>query len=230
MKGYKPVIAGVALFPQTFTVAPAAVVTGILINKLNRYRPMLWIGWTLATLGEGLMHLLDVHTSTPAWVFIALTAGLGLGILFPSMAFAVQAASKPADLAFAVAMFSFFRAFGQALGVAIGGVIFQNQMHAHLLTYPDLAPMAAAYSRDAAGLVQIINAMAEGLMKEQVRQAYADSLKTVWAVMCGLAGLGLVANFAIRELTLFVRQETAQGFLREDERRKRGDVEKTVVS
>jgi hypothetical protein len=38
-KNYSPVTSGVALFPFTFTVAPAAVMVGIVITKTGRYRP-----------------------------------------------------------------------------------------------------------------------------------------------------------------------------------------------
>ena len=79
------------------------------------------------------------------------------------MGFAVQASAKPEDVAISVAMFSFFRALGQAVGVAIGGVVFQNRMYTNLLKYPALAPMAHEYSQDAAGLVQVIQRMESGL-------------------------------------------------------------------
>lgn len=38
VKGQTPILAGVSLFPETFTVAPAAMVTGILITRWGRYR------------------------------------------------------------------------------------------------------------------------------------------------------------------------------------------------
>lgn len=38
-KDYSPVTSGVALFPFTFTIAPAAVMVGIVITKTGRYRP-----------------------------------------------------------------------------------------------------------------------------------------------------------------------------------------------
>ncbi|RMZ84492.1 hypothetical protein DV737_g1080, partial [Chaetothyriales sp. CBS 132003] len=72
VKGYKPIIAGVALFPATFTVAPMAVVTGISITKLNRYRWSIYAGWAVTTLGCGLLILLDVGTTIPQFIFINL--------------------------------------------------------------------------------------------------------------------------------------------------------------
>ena len=182
----------------------------------NKSPNSIWSGWALTTLGSGLLYLLDVNTSTVAWIFLNLVSGVGMGILFPAMGFAIQAATdNQKDLAFAVALFSFFRAFGQAIGVAIGGTIFQNQMKQKLLSYPLLAPQATAYSADASALVQIIKGMAQGEARQQLVQAYADSLKTVWAVMCGFAGVALLVSFLTRGYDLDRALETEQGFQEE---------------
>ncbi|KAL8802998.1 MAG: hypothetical protein Q9200_006387 [Gallowayella weberi] len=215
VKGFSPVISGVALFPETFTVAPASIVVGILITVTGRYRWAIWSGWVLTVLGTGLLYLLDVNTSTVEWIFLNLVGGLGMGMLFPSMAFAIQASSTNADLAFAIAMFSFFRAFGQAIGVAVGGTIFQNQVKTKLLSYPLLASKADEYSKDASRLVQIIKAMQDGVVKEDMKHAYADSLKVVWATMCGLAAVGLILSFWTKGLDMNKPLETEQGFLEE---------------
>ena len=211
VKGQTPTLSGISVFPETFTVAPAAVVVGILITKTGRYRWAIWAGWVLTVLGSGLLYLMDVHTSTVKWVFLTLVSGIGLGMLFPSMTFAIQASSTNADLAFAISMFAFFRAFGQAVGVAVGGTIFQNQMKIKLLAYPDLASKADQYSRDATSLVQIIKGMQDGAMKLQLQQSYADSLKTVWVTMCGLSALGLALSLLTKELDLNRPLETEQG-------------------
>ena len=225
VKGESPILSGVSLFPQTFTVAPASVIVGILVSLTGRYRWAIWSGWVLTVAGTGLLFLLDVHTSTIAWIFLNLVSGLGTGMLFAGMAFAIQASSTNRDLAFAVAMFSFFRAFGQAIGVAVGGTVFQNTMKKKLLAYPTLAPKAEDYSRDAASLVQIIKGFAPGEqgVKVELVQAYADSLKVVWVTMCGLAAVALVASFATKGLDLNRPLETEQGFWEEQRVR---DVEK----
>jgi len=224
VKGQTPILSGVSMFPETFTVAPASLATGVIITKTGRYRFAIWAGWGLTTLGSGLLCLLDVHTTTASWIFLNLVSGLGMGMLFPSMAFAIQASSTNSDLAFAVAMYSFLRAFGQAIGVAIGGTIFQNQMRVKLSAYPLLAPKAEQYAADASALVQIIKAMPHDTMREQLVQSYADSLKIVWAVMCGLAGVALVSSVFIKGLSLDRPFETEQGFAKVE--RGEGDVEK----
>ncbi len=211
VKGQRPIIAGISVFPETFTVAPAAVVVGIIITKTGRYRWAIWGGWVLSILGTGLLYLLDVHTSTVQWIFLNLVSGLGLGMLFPSMAFAIQASSTNADLAFAIAMFAFFRAFGQAVGVAIGGTIFQNQMKVKLLAYPGLATKADQYSRDATSLVRIIKETQDATLKLQLQQSYADSLKIIWVTLCGLCALGFLLSLWTKGLDLNKPLETEQG-------------------
>lgn len=212
VKGQTPILAGVSLFPETFTVSPAALVTGIIVSKTGRYRWATWSGWVLTTAGTGILFLLDVNTPTVGWVFLNLVSGLGLGMLFTSMAQAIQASVANRDIAFAVAMFCFFRAFGQAIGVAVGGTVFQNQIKSKLLQFPALAPMADSYSKDASSLVQIIKAMPMGPDKTDLKQSYADALKIVWLTMCGLSALATVLSLWTRGLDLDRPLETEQGF------------------
>jgi MFS family permease len=212
VKGYSPIIAGVAIFPETFTVAPVSVLTGFLVTLTGRYRWALWSGWVLTTFGLGILYLLDVDTSVVSWVFLNLACGIGMGLLFPSMAFAIQAASTNADLAFAVAMFSFFRAFGQTIGVAVGGTVFQNEMKKQLLGYALLASKAEEYSKDASSLVQVIKRFPEGPAKSQLIQSYADALKIVWVTMCAMSAVALILSLWTKGLDLNKPLETEQGF------------------
>lgn len=214
VKGYKPVIAGVALFPATFTVAPLAVVTGFAITKTGRWRWSIWSGWVISTLGLGLLVLLEVDTKIPQWIFIDLVSGVGLGILFPSLQFQLQAASTNKDMAFAVAMFVFFRSFGQALGVAIGGVIFQNEMANNLRSYPLFFERASELAKDAVALVEIIRHTSVEDGKLDLQTAYTDSLRTVYIFVTAMAGVSLVASLFIKPYDLNVGLETDQGLIK----------------
>ncbi|KAE8422273.1 major facilitator superfamily domain-containing protein [Aspergillus pseudocaelatus] len=211
VKEFNPILTGIALFPETFTVAPCAVLTGVFISVTGRYRGAICLGWTLSTLGTGLLCLMKVDTSTTAWIFLNIVPGVGLGVLFPALAFAVQASASSESLAIAVAMFSFFRALGQSIGVAVGGVVFQNYMYTNLHKYPTLAPMAREYSKDATGLVQIVKAMPNMEDKAHLQEAYTDSLRVVWAVCCIVCGVALVLSFGTQRYSLDRALESDQG-------------------
>ena len=202
VQGLSPILSGVALFPETFTVAPGAFIVGTLISRTGRYRWAVWSGWAITTLGLGLLYLLDVNTSTVKWIFLNLVVGVGLGFNYSALGVTLQAATSEEDMTSAVAMFTFFRLMGQALGVVIGGVTFQNEIRSKLLQIPSLAPMADQYENDGAALAQQIKSIKDSNDRTDVIQVYADSLKTVWAVLCGVAALALLTSLIITDLSL----------------------------
>ncbi|EOD43394.1 putative mfs multidrug transporter protein [Neofusicoccum parvum UCRNP2] len=211
VKNYNPILAGVALFPATFTVAPMSIIAGIVISKTGDYRVVTWLGWIAATIGLGVMILLDVSTSVAQWFFITFTTGIGLGLLYTSLAIINQAATPSDELmSFAVSLFIFARCLGQCLGVAMSGSIFQNRMRQNLLN-TSLADKAVEYSRDASSIVAVLGQMPEGQAKDDLIQAYADSLKIVWAVFCALAGVATVASFFVKKVSLDRDHQTKQG-------------------
>ncbi|KAK8063058.1 hypothetical protein PG997_015155 [Apiospora hydei] len=212
VQGYNPILAGVALFPATFTVAPMSILAGFVITKRGEYRWVTWIGWVISTLGLGLMILLDVGLSAPQWFFLTIVVGLGLGLLYSSLAIINQAAAASDELlSFAISMFIFARMLGQCLGVAICGVVFQNAMKAELKKTTTLVDMADEYSRDASGLVPLLEEMPAGLQKTELVQAYADALKTVWMVMCVLSGVAMIGSFFIKQISLDREHKTQHG-------------------
>jgi len=139
-------------------------------------------------------------------------SGIGTGVLFAGIDIAIPATADTIDMGYAVAFLTFFRTFGQSIGVAVGGCIFQNALQKEMQAYPILAPFAAKFSQDAMGLVQMIKLMDGGLAKTQLIQAYADSIKTLWLPMCGMASVGLLSNLMVKQFTLDVEHRTEQGF------------------
>lgn len=202
VRGYNPILSGVALFPATFTVAPVSIISGVIITKTGDFRGVIWLGWLATTIGCGVMILLDVETTTLQWVFLCMCTGIGLGFLYTSLALINQAASDDSNMAFAISLFIFFRAIGQCIGVAICGVVFQNQMETRLLAIPSLANQAGEYSKDASSTVLTIKSLPNSDNKKLLVQAYADSLKIIWAVMCALSGVAMVGSFFIRKVSL----------------------------
>ena len=202
VKGYNTTITGVALFPETFTVAPAAVIVGVAIGKVGSFRWAVWSGWLMCILGLGIMWLLDVDTSVVKWIFLNLTAGIGTGFLYPAHQFSIQSATADADLAPAVSMWSFFRSVGQTLGVAVGGVILQNQLKHNIASYASVAQHADAYSQAASALATTLRDMPPSQARADLKSAYADSLKVIWVTMCGLSALGFFISLVVKDYPL----------------------------
>ena len=202
VKGLTPIMSGVTLFPETFTIAPCAFLTGAAIARFNSYRWAIWSGWAITTLGVGILYLMDVNTTTVQWVFMNLVLGIGSGFNYVALGVMLQAATAEEDMTSAVSLFTVFRPLGQALGVAIGGVIFQNQMKTKLDAIPSLAAMSDEYASNGAALAQIIKAMPPSPNKTLLVQAYADSLKIIWIVLCALSGFALLTSIPIKAISL----------------------------
>ncbi|RAK84021.1 putative transporter [Aspergillus costaricaensis CBS 115574] len=211
VKGYTPILAGTALLPLTFTLCPSAIIVGLLITRWGRYRWAVIIGSFLACLGSGILCIINTHTSVAGWVCLMLVPGLGLGFLFPALIYVIQTSAEPRHLTMAVAMCSFFRSLGQAVGIAIGGVIFQNCMYSNLMKYPAHVPHADEYSRDVASLVETLRMMPGSAAKEDLKTAYSDSLRIVWAVCCALAGCSALLSWLIRDYNLIADEPVREG-------------------
>jgi hypothetical protein len=194
---YSPKFAGVAAFPETLTIAPAAVAAGFGISTLGRYREILWLGWLLTTFGMGLMCILDVNTSVPSWVFINMVPGLGLGILIPAQSTAIQAATNNENAGYAISMSMLIRSSGQAVGVAIGGTVFQNMLK-NAINYSTIRNVVTAEA-----LIRTIQdfpgSQAE---KRELNRAIVEALRSVWGTGCGLAGVAGLASLLTKSLSL----------------------------
>ncbi|KAM0375491.1 hypothetical protein ACHAPY_007988 [Fusarium culmorum] len=160
------------------------------------YRPFIWAGWTLVPLGMGLMMLLEKDTETYKWVLIYLTGGLGLGILYSAQAFAAQASASNSDLPFAASMYAFCRSLGQGIGVAVGGVTFQNEFRKQIEKSTEFALKADEWAKDASALVQIVKKSPASmqLMRDTIINGYIKGLRTVWMVLTLVACVALVVS------------------------------------
>ncbi|KAK3072219.1 hypothetical protein LTR53_007211 [Teratosphaeriaceae sp. CCFEE 6253] len=225
VRGFSPVISGVALFPATFTVAPMAIVPGIVISKFGRYRWAIWGGWALTTLGVGFLCAVDIDTQLVQIVLTDLATGMGLGSLFPALQFQLQSAADAKHLGTSVAMFAFFRGLGQTMGIAIGGNIFQNALTAKLKQQPLFAANAEALAKDATGVVQWLQHEPNGEARTVMRTAFTDSIRIVYIVIAGFALVATVASAFVKHYDMDRALETEQSLVEAEQGRSEKEVE-----
>ncbi|KAK2048224.1 major facilitator superfamily transporter [Colletotrichum somersetense] len=225
VKDYSVVISAVAALPESLTVAPAGMAVGIIAGVTGRYRWSLWSGWVMTTLGAGLMCLMRPSTTVPQWIWLNIPIGIGTGMLFPAMALSIQAACAPALNGQAAAFYSFLRTFGQSVGVAVSGVIFQNAFRTKLAQIPALAHVAEEYSRDATIVVDVIKRMPKGdPMRADLVEAYCDALRAIWISLIAFAGFCMLLSVTVKKYSLDQEHVTKQGLVTSDDT-SRQDVE-----
>ncbi|KAI1387590.1 major facilitator superfamily transporter [Hypoxylon trugodes] len=215
VKLYSPVTSAVALLPETVGLSLASVAVGVLTGITKRYRWALWSGWALTTTGAGLLYLLGTHTTVTQWVFLNIPFGIGTGMLFTAEILAIQAATEPELNGEAAGFFSFIRIFGQALGVAISGVIFQNSLKQKLLQIPGFASLADEYSRDATAIVALIQGMTDGNTKTQMIQAFSDALGSIWLSLLAFSATGLLLSMTVKGYSMAQEHVTSQHLVQE---------------
>lgn len=112
-KDASPTRSGVELFGVSFVLAPIGVCTGVSITLSHRYRPQMWAGWVLATIGIGTLIILDEETSLATVIGFEALIGIGLGILTSTVLFPILAPLDVAQHAHGIALYTFIRNFSQ---------------------------------------------------------------------------------------------------------------------
>lgn len=201
VKGLSPVLTGISALPITSSLVPASVFVAGIIARTGLFRCAIWMGWVLTTISTGLLLLSNTNTKTAVWATVLILLGFGHGLVLSALNLGVQAISTVNSVAHAVAMYSFLRAVGAALGVGIGGTVFQNAMSKRLsvLGLPtDIAKNAEAY-------IEVLHTLpANSVFKINIIECYGTGIQGVFTVMTGFSGLAMFLSF-LKQNTLWTR-------------------------
>ncbi|KAJ5527506.1 hypothetical protein N7513_011665 [Penicillium frequentans] len=192
---FSATLSGVALFAITgFAVTPAAVVGILLANESKCSKWIISGGWILTTLAAGCSILLDRITPTVGWVILFLTLGLGHGLLISSYNIRVQSIPKNEEAALStkpITISLFMRAWGMAVAVPIGGVLFLscfgNELQSLGLDW-DVINTARGYI-----VLMDQTQMSDG-ERDIIKDASASALQAVWEVIAGVSALGGISS------------------------------------
>ncbi|GAA6060654.1 hypothetical protein JCM10212_001210 [Sporobolomyces blumeae] len=211
-KGDTPIQSGVSTFSLSFTIAPLAMIAGVSVGITGHYKLQNVLGWMLAVIGTGLMTLLEWDSVKAAWVGYPVIVGCGVGLLYSATNFAVLAPVTPAQQPLAIAFYGFSRNFGQVFGIAIGSTILQNRLNSLL---PRSFAAEFGSGEIAFAVIPVIKGLPEPL-RTQVRVAFADSIRTIWYFVLGVAGLGFVVSLVMKSLPLTMERDENWGVLEKE--------------
>lgn len=201
--GDRPLRAAVESFPLSLTLMPFAVLAAFAIDYCRRYCWSIWTGWTLTTVGMGLMSLLAQNSGQATRSCLQLVAGTGIGILFPALSIPSQAAVNVDDNGLAIGTFVFARQLGGAVGLAVGSAIFTNTFKGALpQNLPgNLLPLKSG--NNAENFISELRSL--GLAPTElapVLQAYDHAVRRVWIALIAVSGVGFVACLLMRDISL----------------------------
>lgn len=178
IKRMTPLMTGVWALPATLTVAPMALVIGLVVSKTGHYRGFLLGGWLLTTIQLGILCHINENTVPGELIVVSVLIGVAMGALVPSMSVAVQSTVARADAGHAIAMVYMLRSAGQCLGIAIGLSVFSTRLR-------DLLEGTGS-GKDAAE--DFVKNIRNSSPSADVRVGVVvQALRTVWLTGCVLA-------------------------------------------
>ncbi|KAJ0121092.1 hypothetical protein J7T55_008253 [Diaporthe amygdali] len=220
LKQATPLESGIDVLPFSVFYVPLAVLTGGLMSKFGRYKPIHWVGFGFTSVACGLLAILTATSSRAAWVCFQLLLSIGAGFTMISILPVIQASHPESYLATATSTFAFVRNFGFVWGITIPSVIFNAQVNRNLFWVEDDAVRqqlrdGGAYGYAGTGLINGL----EPVVKEQVFDVYSSALKAVWEAAAAMAGVAFFLVFLEQSLELKMDQETEFGM--EEERKRK---------
>lgn len=117
--------AGLTMMPLTLGVVAGSVLSGQIVARTGRYKPLMLGSLALLVIAFALMAFtLDIGTTRGAVTMRMVLIGLGIGPSFPLFTLATQNAAPPSELGAVTAATTFARSLGQVVGVAVFGALF----------------------------------------------------------------------------------------------------------
>ncbi|KAG8924839.1 hypothetical protein FRC00_004659 [Tulasnella sp. 408] len=163
---------------------------GVTVTFLKVYIPQNYLGWVLTSIGVGLLTTLKVSSPASAWVGYQIIESIGFGILYGAPKFPIPASVNITESA-------------------------HNELKKKLpQTYLDMFPGEGVEITYAA--VPRVEGLAE-LLKREVRDAFAGSLRTVWVVMAAVSVVGFFTVLGMKQLEVHEVTDEKWGLERQKE-------------
>jgi EmrB/QacA subfamily drug resistance transporter len=146
---------GLLLLPFMMGVVFGSIVSGQITSRTGRYRYVGLIGLAIATFALYLLSQITRDTSNATVIRDMVILGLGIGPSMPLLPMIAQNLFGLADTGVVTGSVTFFRTIGGAVGTAILGTIFNNQLASNLKEIPISGPLASADSH----VAQLVTAL-----------------------------------------------------------------------
>ena len=211
---------GVLLLPTVTVGVPVALISGVVLTKTGRYKPLHLGGFSLMTLAAGLYTLLDPSSSLAAIVMFQFIAGLGTGCVLTTLLPAAQADLPQALVAPVTSTWGFMRSYGSIWGISVPAAIFNARVESLRDSISDsmVSTQLAGGSAYSHATKEYITSLATPT-QQQVIHVYSDSLKLVWQIALGFSGLCFLIVFAEKEVNMRKTVQTDFG-LKERQKKK----------
>ncbi|EKD17024.1 uncharacterized protein L3040_000450 [Drepanopeziza brunnea f. sp. 'multigermtubi'] len=179
---------GVRNLPLILGCTIMTIISGGLISAFGVAVPLMIAGAVLATIGNGLLYTLDIHSSSSAWIGYQALSGIGIGLALQVPIIVGQAVAKPEDLSSVTAMILFAQTIGGAFFVSAGQVALSNVLQSSVVKY---APSVTPADVLLVGVTEIRSHF-EADVVEGIVMSYLEGLKAAYAIAIACSGIAVI--------------------------------------
>jgi EmrB/QacA subfamily drug resistance transporter len=124
VQGTSATESGYQILPLLGGLIISAIVSGQIVARTGRYKPIIFVALLFLALGLFLLTNLRTETDAPlVWLWMAIT-GIGIGPAFAVFTLAVQNNVPPVELGAATSGLTLFQQVGGTVGLALTGTVF----------------------------------------------------------------------------------------------------------
>lgn len=122
---YSPLIASVNFMPSMLSISSFVLLSGFVISKTGRIKPLIFLAATTGLLGNGLLTLLKDTSNEAEKLIFVFIGGLGFGFVAQSSLLSAQRELDPKDPRYRMDFISITgcNAFSKQVGLCIGSVV-----------------------------------------------------------------------------------------------------------
>ena len=203
--GVSATTSGMALLPMMLGLILSSTISGRMVTKFGRYKPMMIFGGVMMLIGIFLMTRLSPETRAMGVAWRVFVLGLGLGPSQGLFALAVQNAVPMDRLGVATSSSQFFRQIGSTVGVAVFGAVMTQALTAEVakagggtaakVSIDKLQALAAQQAVHGAGASHVA-------VDPLLRTAFSRAIVDLFWAAGAIAVIGLVLILLLPELPL----------------------------
>ena len=209
-QGRPATTSGLVMLPLTLGLIASASLSGLLVNRIGRYKAVMVTGAAVTALGAFLLSRLPVDAGLWGLVWRVALLGLGLGPAQSVFNLAMQNAVLPGQIGVATSAGQFFRQVGSTIGVAVFGAVLTHNLATGSAPAPTASgtpaavvqPLSLAELERMAVMSQVSGQKAAPAVDIAVRHTVTEAVKGVIAVGTLVCLLAFLATLFVPELPL----------------------------
>ncbi|PVF94122.1 ABC transporter [Serendipita vermifera] len=205
-KGRTAAQSGIDIIPFMLSIMITSFASGAFVNATGHYWSLLVVGPLMSAVGAGLLFTIDEYTSSAKLIGYQILLGAGTGTVFLQPLTAIQAeyADEPSLIPQASSLLSCLQFLGGAIGIAITGTVFNNQLSKTIAQYASsLSPeMITAVKQS----VTVIFSLSHELQR-QVVHAYVKALDYTFIMAVPVLVIMSISSLFVKNWNLKKRRK-----------------------